>query len=348
MHPTTTYVLMALTALVCATLAVPVVRRVAWRYGFVDQPSLRKVHTQATPRLGGVAIYLGFIVALAVLGNRFRFNEAVGILIGATMVSVVGGIDDRSPVNPLPKLVVQLLAAGILVASGVQVRIFDAQALNVLVTVVWVLGITNALNFLDNMDGLSAGIAAIGAAFFLLLAALNNQYLVGAMSAALLGACIGFLFYNFNPASIFMGDSGSLFIGFLLAALGIKLRFPGNMDIVTWMVPVAVLALPIFDMSLVVVSRLRRSQNPLTTPGKDHISHRLARLTGSRREAVLICYLIAGACGMVGIFITAAGVVEGYAVGLTMLIAGIVAIWWFEKKVGWEESHTPVERTPNP
>jgi UDP-GlcNAc:undecaprenyl-phosphate GlcNAc-1-phosphate transferase len=208
--------------------------------------------------------------------------------------------------------------------------------LNVLVTIVWVLGITNALNFLDNMDGLSSGVAAIGAAFFLLLAALNNQYLVGAMSAALLGACIGFLFYNFNPASIFMGDSGSLFIGFMLAALGIKLRFPGNMDIVTWMVPVAVLALPIFDMSLVVVSRLRRRQNPLTTPGKDHISHRIARLTGSRREAVLICYLIAGACGMVGIFITTASVVEGYAVGLAMLIAGVVAIWWFEERVGWQ------------
>lgn len=336
MHPTTTYVLMALTALVCVTLAVPVVRRVAWRYGFVDRPGLRKVHSQATPRLGGVAIYLGFIVALAVLGNRFRLNEAIGILIGATMVSVVGGIDDRNPVNPLPKLAVQVLAAGVLVVSGVQVGIFDSQVLNVLVTIVWVLGITNALNFLDNMDGLSSGVAAIGAAFFLLLAALNNQYLVGAMSAALLGACIGFLFYNFNPASIFMGDSGSLFIGFMLAALGIKLRFPGNMDIVTWMVPVAVLALPIFDMSLVVVSRLRRGVNPLTTPGKDHISHRIARLTGSRREAVLVCYLIAGACGMVGIFITTASVVEGYAVGLAMLIAGIVAIWWFEERVGWE------------
>jgi UDP-GlcNAc:undecaprenyl-phosphate GlcNAc-1-phosphate transferase len=336
MHPTTTYVLMTLTALVCVTLAVPVVRRFAWRYGFVDRPSLRKVHAEATPRLGGVAIYLGFIVALAVLGNRFRLNEAIGILIGATMVSVVGGIDDRNPVNPWPKLAVQVLAAGVLVLSGVQVGIFDSQALNVLVTIIWVLGITNALNFLDNMDGLSGGIAAIGASFFLLLAALNNQYLVGAMSAALLGACIGFLFYNFNPASIFMGDSGSLFIGFMLAALGIKLRFPGNMDIVTWMVPVAVLALPIFDMSLVVVSRLRRGVNPLTTPGKDHISHRIARLTGSRREAVLVCYLIAGACGMVGIFITTASVVEGYAVGLAMLIAGIVAIWWFEEKVGWE------------
>ena len=122
----------------------------------------------------------------------------------------------------------QALAAGILILSGVQVAVFDQQWLNVVVTVIWVVGITNALNFLDNMDGLSAGVAAVASAFFLLLAALNNQYLVGVLSAALLGACIGFLFYNFNPASIFMGDSGSLFIGFVLAALGIKLRFPGQ------------------------------------------------------------------------------------------------------------------------
>ena len=334
MRPETVYVLIAATALVLAIVATPVVRRLAWRFGFVDQPSFRKVHSTPIPRLGGLAIYLGFIIALLVLGTRFRINEAVGIIIGATLVSVIGGIDDRSPVNPLPKMLVQIVAASILAFSGVRVGVFDAEWLNTLVTIVWVVGITNALNFLDNMDGLSAGIAAIASGFFLLLAALNNQYLVGALSAALLGACIGFLYYNFNPASIFMGDSGSLFIGFMLAALGIKLRFPFNTDIVTWMVPIAVLALPIFDTTLVTVSRLRRGENPLTTPGKDHISHRLARLTGSKREAVLMCYLIAGACGMVAIFITTASVLLGYAVGLAMLVLGAISIWWFETKVG--------------
>ena len=338
MHPLTIYALMAATALVMALAATPVVRRAAWRFGFVDRPNLRKVHSAPVPLLGGLAIYLGFIVALLLLRERFRINEAIGIVIGATLVSIIGGIDDRNPVNPLPKLAVQALAAGILVLSGVQVGVFKQEWLNVVVTVVWVLGITNALNFLDNMDGLSGGIAAIGSAFFLLLAALNDQYLVGALSAALLGACVGFLFYNLNPASIFMGDSGSLFIGFVLAAIGIKLRFPANMDIVTWMVPVAVLALPIFDTTLVTISRLRRGANPLTTPGKDHISHRLARLTGSKRQAVLICYLIAGACGMVGVFITTATVLEGYAVGIAMLIAGVVALWWFETRVGYESS----------
>lgn len=335
-HPTTVYVLVAITALVLAAVATPMVRRVAWRYGFVDQPSVRKVHATPMPRLGGVAIYLGFIVALLLLGTRFRINELVGIMVGATLVSIIGGIDDRRPVNPLPKLAVQALAAGILIFSGVQVQMFHTQWMNVLVTVVWVVGITNALNFLDNMDGLSAGVATVAAGFFLLLAALSGQYLVGALAAALLGACIGFLFYNFNPASIFMGDSGSLFIGFVLAAIGIKLRFPDNVNIVTWMAPALALGLPIMDTTLVVISRLRRGKNPLTTPGKDHVSHRLARLTGSKREAVLMCYLIGGVFGMVSIFITTATVLEGYLVGLA--VAGIVAyaLWWLEIKVGYE------------
>lgn len=330
------YVLIIITALIGVVLATPVVRRVAWRFGFIDQPSFRKVHATPMPRLGGLAIYAGFIVALLVLGTRFRFNEAVGILIGATLVSVVGGIDDHNPIGPVPKLLAQALAAGILILSGVQVAVFDQQWLNVVVTVIWVVGITNALNFLDNMDGLSAGVAAVASAFFLLLAALNNQYLVGVMSAALLGACIGFLWYNFNPASIFMGDSGSLFIGFVLAALGIKLRFPGNTDIVTWMAPVLVLGLPILDTTLVTVSRLRRGVNPLTTAGKDHISHRLARLTGSKREAVLMCYLIGGVFGMSAIFVTAATVAAGYLVGAVIGLAGVAAIWWLEQRVGYD------------
>lgn len=335
-HPTSVYLLVAFTALLLAVVTTPVVRRIAWRYGFVDQPSFRKVHTTPIPRLGGVAIYLGFIVALLLLGTRFRINEVIGIMLGATLVSVIGGIDDRSPVNPLPKLVVQALAAGILILNKVEIALFPWPWLNILATVIWVAGITNALNFLDNMDGLSAGVAAVAAGFFLLLAALSGQYLVGALAAALLGACLGFLYYNVNPASIFMGDSGSLFIGFVLAAIGIKLRFPDNVDIVTWMAPVLVLGLPILDTTLVVISRLRRGKNPLTTPGKDHISHRLARRTGSKREAVLICYLIGCAFGMTGIFITTATVAEGYLVGSAVALIGLSTIWWLETKVGYE------------
>src|SRR3712207_782744 len=149
----------------------------------------------------------------------------IGIVLGATGVSIMGVIDDARGVRPSIKLLGQVLAGVILVVSGLRVQLFPSEALNIALTLFWIAGITNALNLLDNMDGLSGGIAAVAAAHFLLLAALNGQFLVGALSAALLGACIGFLRYNFNPASIFMGDTGSLFIGLVLAAVGVKLRF---------------------------------------------------------------------------------------------------------------------------
>jgi UDP-GlcNAc:undecaprenyl-phosphate GlcNAc-1-phosphate transferase len=184
---------------------------------------------------------------------------------------------------------------------------------------------------LDNMDGLSGGVGATAAIFFLLLAAMNDQYLVGALSAALVGACLGFLVYNFNPASIFMGDAGSLFLGFILAAVGIKLRFPEGIQIVTWMVPVLILGLPLFDTALVIISRLRRGFNPLTTPGKDHTSHRLVAMGYTRREAVLICYLICAGLGVVALFITQANILEGYIVGGISALVGLAWLWRLEQ-----------------
>jgi UDP-GlcNAc:undecaprenyl-phosphate GlcNAc-1-phosphate transferase len=184
------------------------------------------------------------------------------------------------------------------------------------------------------MDGLSGGIAMIAAVFFTLLAAMSRQYLVGALAAALAGACAGFLIYNWNPAHIFMGDAGSLFLGFLLAAVAIKLRFPSNTVTVTWLIPVMVLAVPIFDTTLVFISRLRRGKNPLTTPGKDHLSHRLARLTGSRREAVLLCYLLAGAIGLVSIFLTQASQREALVVAVFVAALAAYGIWWLEFRNG--------------
>lgn len=326
----TTYLLIALSALVVAAGATPLARRVAARWGFVDQPSPRKLQRTAIPRLGGVAIYLAFVAALLLFGRLFYVRQLAGIFLGATVVSLLGLYDDRRALSPPVKLAGQLAAAGILVVSGVQVQAAHQPALDLLLTLLWVVGITNAMNLLDNMDGLSAGTAAIAATFFLLLAAMNGQYLVGILAAGLLGACLGFLFYNVNPASILMGDSGSLFLGFMLAAVGIKLRFPANVDFVTWMVPVLVLALPLFDTSLVIISRLRRGLNPLTTPGRDHTSHRLVALGYSQREAVLILCLASGACGLAGTFVTQATVVEGYAVGALVALAGLAALVWLE------------------
>jgi len=323
------YLLMALSAFVLAVGVTPVARKLAVRVGIVDQPNARKIHSKAIPLLGGVALYLAFIITLVILGDRAYVRQTIGILLGATLCSFMGLWDDRRGLSAFIKLIGQLIAAAILVVSGVQVQVLPYLALNVAVTLLWVVGITNALNLLDNMDGLSGGVGAVASAFFLLLAAMSGQYLVGALAAALLGACLGFLVYNVNPASIFMGDTGSLFLGFMLAAVGIKLRFPDNVRFVTWMIPVIVLGLPIFDTTLVVVSRLRRGVNPLTTPGKDHVSHRLVSMGSTQREAVLILYLVCCVLGVVAMYLTQATVVEGYVVGGATMLAGLYFLWRF-------------------
>lgn len=325
--------LIALVALTFSMIATPLMRRVALRAGVVSVPRTRDLHIAPVPLLGGAAIYAAFVVALLLFGDRFYIRELVGILLGATLISLFGFADDRWGLGALAKLGGQVLAGAVLVLGGTQVQLFPQPWLNWGLTIVWVVGITNALNFLDNMDGLSGGVATIAAAFFLLLAAMNTprQVLVGAMAAALIGACVGFLRYNLNPATIFMGDTGSLFIGFVLAALAIKLRFLANVPQVTWMVPVCVLALPIFDTALVVVGRLRRGVNPFTTAGKDHLSHRLHALGLTRREAVLTCYLLAGACGLVGVYLTQARPLEGYVVAGALAAAGVAGIIWLER-----------------
>jgi UDP-GlcNAc:undecaprenyl-phosphate GlcNAc-1-phosphate transferase len=327
----TTYMLIFASALVMAVGGTPVIRRMALRLGIIDQPNARKIHVSPIPLLGGVAIYGSCIAAVLLFGNRFGLHELVSILVGASLMSFLGVWDDRRSLSPFLKLMGQFLAASILVLTGVRIGTFPWEAVNVAVTLGWVVVITNAMNLLDNMDGLSGGVGAAAAIYFLLLAAMNDQYLVGALTAALIGACLGFLVYNFNPASIFMGDAGSLFIGFMLAAVGIKLRFPEGIEIVTWMVPVLILGLPLFDTTLVIISRLRRGLNPLTTPGKDHISHRLVAMGYTRREAVLICYLACAGLGVVALFITQASLIEGYLVGAAVAIVALWALWRLEQ-----------------
>lgn len=324
------YLLILASAFALAATATPSMRRLAVRLGIVDQPSARKIHARPTPLMGGVAIYVAFIAALAIWGDRFYVRQVVGILLGASLCSVLGLWDDRRSIGPGVKLLGQLVGAVILVVSGVQVQVLPSPAINLALTLLWVVGITNAMNLLDNMDGLCGGVGAIAAAFFLLMAAMSGQYLVGTLAAALLGACIGFLLYNVNPASIFMGDAGSLFLGFTLAAVGIKLRFPDNVAFVTWMAPVLVLGLPIFDTTLVFLSRLRRGLNPLTHPGKDHVSHRLVGGGLTRREAVLTLYLACCALGVLAMYVTQASIVESYVVGGAVFLVGVWQMWRLE------------------
>ncbi len=327
----TRYLLILVCAFLVAAGLTPLLRSTAFRLGWVAKPAPRKIHLRTMPLLGGVAIYVAFIAALLLFGDRFYVRQGVGILLGATLCSFLGLWDDRSGLPAWAKLLGQLLAALPLILTGVQVQLFPFEVLNVAITLLWVVGITNAMNLLDNMDGLSGGVGAVAAAFFLLLAAGSGQYLVGALAAALLGACIGFLVYNVNPASIFMGDTGSLFLGFMLAAVGIKLRFPDNVTFVTWMVPLIVLGLPMLDTALVTISRLRRGLNPLTAAGKDHISHRLVKLGYTQREAVLILYLAGCTLGVIAMYLTQASVVEGYVVGGVTFLAGCYVLMRLER-----------------
>ncbi len=329
-------------ALVFAIGGTPLARYIAPRLGVVDQPSARKVHTRPVPLLGGVAIFGAVMLALVFLGEKRNFDQFVSILLAASLVSFLGLWDDRWGLGAAPKLIGQFVAALLLVVSGIHVALpYTPAWADVIITVLWLVGVTNAFNLLDNMDGLSGGIAAIAATFFVLMSAFSGQYLVGALSAAVLGACIGFLVYNYNPASIFMGDSGSLFLGFLLAAIGIKLRFPDNVTFVTWMIPVLVLGLPLFDTALVIISRLRRGLNPLTTPGKDHVSHRLVAMNMTQREAVLTLYLIGGILGVIAIFVTQASVFEGYIAGGIIALAALYALWHLERDWLRREKQAP-------
>lgn len=328
------FVIIFLTALTLAAISTPIIRRLAVWSGFVDMPAGRKLHQVPTPLLGGLAIAASALIAFILLGTilpvSFWAPTVIGTVLASAVIVIVGLVDDKKRLPAWAKLSGQLIAAIILILAGVQVRLDIPAWLNIALTIIWLVGITNAMNFMDNMDGLSAGISGVAASFILLLAALNEQHLVAALAAGILGACLGFLRYNFKPARIFMGDAGSMFLGFLLAVLCIQLRFPDNVNFVTWMVPVFIMGLPIYDTTLVIFSRIRRGVNPLTTAGKDHLSHRLVSRGFSQREAVLILYLIAGAFGMVGLFITGADVLEGYVLGFSSAILGFYTIWRLE------------------
>ncbi|MBI4789830.1 MAG: undecaprenyl/decaprenyl-phosphate alpha-N-acetylglucosaminyl 1-phosphate transferase [Chloroflexi bacterium] len=325
-----TFMLIFATALIFALGGTPLAKRLAVHIGAIDRPSERKIHASPMPLLGGIAMYGAFLIALVLFADRFYIPQLIGIVVGATWVSLLGIWDDRVGLGATLKLLGQIFGALILIVTGVTADVFHNPLLDIPLTLMWIVGITNAMNLLDNMDGLSGGVAACASAFFLLIAALNGQYLVGSLAAALLGASVGFLVYNFNPASIFMGDTGSLFLGYMLAAVGLKLRFSDHPDVVVWLTPLLVLGLPIFDTTLVFVSRLRRGLNPLTHGGTDHLSHRLCARGYTARETVLTLYLVSVILGVLAMFIGQAGIVESIIVGAVALAAGAIGLWKFE------------------
>ena len=320
------------------SLTVPV-RQLALHLGLVDQPGPRKVHLTPIPLLGGLAIYLGFVLALIVTTPGPTWTQILGILAGATLVALAGFLDDSGMLHHQVKLFAAMpLAAVILLVSGIRARVFSdfvagprGAFLDSCLTILWVVGITAAFSILDHMDGLCAGIATIAAAFFLLFAILSGQVLVSTLAAATLGAALGFLRWNFKPAKIFMGDGGAMFLGFLMAALGLKLRLPQIKSSADWLIPILILGAPIFDTTLISISRSRRGLLPFTSPGKDHAAHRLANLGLGQKGAVLMLYGLGVLFGALALLVRYVPGPENYGVVAVIAALGLLGILFFEK-----------------
>ena len=258
----------------------PVAIRLAVRFGVLDRPGGHKSHESPTPYLGGLAMVAAFTAAIigaaAIRPPSSGFGELIGILVVALLLAVVGLTDDLRGLGVVIRLGTQLAAAVALWAVGIQVNLVGVAAVDLLITVVWIVGITNAMNLLDNMDGLSAGVATVAALWFGIIGAVNGQVLVAALAFALTGCTLGFLRHNRPPARIYMGDAGSLFLGVVLAAIGIKLDFATD-AVTAALIPILVLTVPVMDTTLVVIARLQHGVSPFQG-GRDHISHRLVRI----------------------------------------------------------------------
>lgn len=299
-------------ALASGVLLVPAVREIARSQGWVAPPKPDRWHGAPTALAGGVAIWAAMLTGLAAasIAGDLRFGAWIGLLAGGSLLCAVGVIDDRLNLKPASKLVAQLVAAAVAVGAGYKIRFFHLEILNLAVSFFWIVAITNAVNLLDNMDGLAAGIVLIGAAYI-------GWTHVGSpdsiLALALVGSLLAFLVFNFNPASIFMGDSGSMFIGYTLA--GLSLAADDASSIVSFVaVPAATLLVPILDTSLVTVTRLVRGRS-IAEGGCDHASHRLVMLGLSEREAVGVLWFFALVAGGVANLTKA----YSYALGLGLL-----------------------------
>ncbi|MFY9689069.1 MAG: MraY family glycosyltransferase [Candidatus Acidiferrales bacterium] len=314
-------------------LTIPI-RRMALYYGMVDRPGPRKVHVKPIPLLGGIAIYLGFVLAVVLTMRGAPQQQIAGILAGSTLLATVGLLDDGGMLHHQVKLFIGMPAgACFLLASGIRAHFFSefiqgrpGVILDCFLTVFWVVGITAAFSILDHMDGLCAGISAVAAGFFTISAAFNHQMLVQTLGAATLGAALGFLRWNFNPAKIFMGDGGAMFLGFLMATLGLKLRPEAASFPVSWLVPVLILGVPVFDTAMVSISRARRGLLPFASPGKDHTAHRLSNLGLGHRGAVVALYGLAILFGCTALLVPFVSPVTAYLLAGSVAVLGLIAV----------------------
>ncbi len=293
----------------------PLVRRFAYKIGAVDVPKdKRRVHKRPTPRIGGLAIIFGFMVAVISFNDSWT-KELVSILLGAGILGVLGVIDDCKELDAKLKFVVQIVAALIVVLYGdIRISVISnpnvfSEApfvvlptwLSITVTVLWIVFMTNAVNFIDGLDGLAAGVSAIMSMSLVFIAVTYHEYGIALLGLALMGSCFGFLPFNFNPAKIFMGDTGSMFLGYMLSVLSVQGMFK-SYAVISFAVPIIMLGLPLFDALFAMLRRVLTGKNPMSAD-RGHLHHRLYDMGFSQKQTVFILYAISGVLGITSILL---------------------------------------------
>ncbi len=303
-------------AVAISFLSTPLVKSLAYKVGAIDVPKdNRRMHKVPIPRLGGLAIFLAFLLSTLIFADIDR--QLQGILLGSVIIVVLGALDDVLALKALPKLIVQIIAAGVAAYHGCVIQFFSNPNvfsdmtyvnlgwLSVPITIIWIVAITNAVNFIDGLDGLAVGVSSISAAALIVIALMVAETNIAIILCALFGACLGFIPYNMNPAKIFMGDSGSTFLGYILATLSITGLFK-MYAIISFAVPFLILGLPIFDICFAFLRRIAHGQNPMQAD-RGHVHHRLIDMGFSQKQAVAIAYMLTAILGLAAVVLTSSG-----------------------------------------
>lgn len=325
-----------LMALAVSFLMTPVVKTFAYKVGAVDVPKdARRMHKVPIPRLGGLAIFIGFMVSVLLLGSVRGNGQMQSILLGSVIIVVLGVVDDIMALPAGLKFVVQIAAALIPALNGVVIQAFSNPnifseslywvlgPLSVPFTVLWIVAITNAVNLIDGLDGLANGVSAISATTMLVIALLASEAQVAIVMAALVGACVGFMPYNLNPAKMFMGDTGATFLGYILATMSIQGLFKFY-AVISFAVPFLILGLPIFDTVFAFTRRIAHGQSPMHAD-RGHIHHRLIDMGLNQKQAVATLYVISAMLGLSAVVLTTGGEQKAMLFFLALCIVGVVA-----------------------
>lgn len=305
------YIAAFASAFAITLVTTPFAKWVSIKFGAIDYPKDRGVHKKPMPRMGGVAIVLGFSVTVLMIfffDKGMSTKQFIGFFVGALMIAALGVLDDMKNLPAKLKFCVQIVAALIVIFSGTQIHVVlwpvtaALQKFSIPITLIWIVGVTNAVNLIDGLDGLAAGVSSIAALSLMVLCIMTGSNTAVVLTAALAGACLGFLPRNFNPAEIFMGDTGSTFLGFVLAVTSILGVFKGY-ALLAVSVSVLCLGLPVFDTIFAMLRRMAKHQ-PIMQPDRGHLHHRLIDRGFSQKQAVLILYAISFCLGCLAIFIS--------------------------------------------